>query len=81
MLDPSRQRFVDILLVIQLYIMPAGTLWEATGFTALLIAILFLPNDQLVASTESTGIPALSKTLASLQQPVPFGNSGFSPDW
>lgn len=76
----SRQRAVEILLIINLHAMPAGAVREGAGFLALLIAIL-LPSDQLVASTDSTGIPALSKTLASLQQAVPFGNSGFSLDW
>lgn len=72
MFDAPRQRVVDILLIIQLDVMPTGSLRETGRFAPLLIAI-FLPSDQLVASTDSTGIPALSKTLASLQQLVPFG--------
>ena len=39
MLDPSRQRVVDILLIIQLHVMPADALWEAARFAPLLIAI------------------------------------------
>lgn len=55
MFDAPGQRVVDILLIIQLDVMPTGSLRETGRFAPLLIAI-FLPSDQLVASTDSTGI-------------------------